>query len=180
MQTMQSNLFYCKITLHVSGVAAPIIRSTKSITAASATGHNIGPATSFQRGQIWSRWTEVAVPMLRPVTEAAVTVFSTPADRCGRHPKHLEWFCSKINTCILLHLVWFLLTMIPWVVVTSKDLFCCAPFFARMLAEYRKNSSWVCVLFNLLSFVNFNTFDYLISWTNICRHQLNILQTLNG
>ena len=27
MQTMQSNLFYCKITLHVSGVTAPIIRS---------------------------------------------------------------------------------------------------------------------------------------------------------
>ena len=26
---MQSDLFYCKITLHVSGVTAPIIRSTK-------------------------------------------------------------------------------------------------------------------------------------------------------
>jgi len=30
MQTMQSNLFYCRITLHVSGVTAPIIRSDKS------------------------------------------------------------------------------------------------------------------------------------------------------
>ena len=30
MQTMQSNLFYCKITLHVSGDTAPIIRSTKN------------------------------------------------------------------------------------------------------------------------------------------------------
>jgi len=29
MQTMQSNLFYCRITLHVSGVTAPIIRSAK-------------------------------------------------------------------------------------------------------------------------------------------------------
>ena len=28
--TMQSNLFYCKITLHVSGVTAPIIRNTKN------------------------------------------------------------------------------------------------------------------------------------------------------
>jgi len=27
---MQSDLFYCKITLHVSGVTAPIIRSTKN------------------------------------------------------------------------------------------------------------------------------------------------------
>ena len=30
MQTMQSNLFYCKITLHVSGVTAPIIKSDKN------------------------------------------------------------------------------------------------------------------------------------------------------
>ena len=29
MQTVQSNLFYCIITLHVSGVTAPIIRSAK-------------------------------------------------------------------------------------------------------------------------------------------------------
>ena len=28
--SMQSDLFYCKITLHVSGVTAPIIRSTKN------------------------------------------------------------------------------------------------------------------------------------------------------
>jgi len=30
MQTIQSNLFYCRFTLHVSGVAAPIIRSAKN------------------------------------------------------------------------------------------------------------------------------------------------------
>ena len=30
MQTMQSNLFYCKISLHVSGVTAPINRSAKN------------------------------------------------------------------------------------------------------------------------------------------------------
>jgi len=30
MQTMQSNLFHCKITLHISGVTAPIIRSAKN------------------------------------------------------------------------------------------------------------------------------------------------------
>jgi len=27
---MQSDLFYCRITLHVTGVTAPIIRSTKN------------------------------------------------------------------------------------------------------------------------------------------------------
>ena len=29
-QSMQSYLFHCKVTLHVSGVTAPIIRSTKN------------------------------------------------------------------------------------------------------------------------------------------------------
>jgi len=28
--SMQSDLFYCKVTLHVSAVTAPIIRSTKN------------------------------------------------------------------------------------------------------------------------------------------------------
>ena len=40
----------------------------KTVTAASDTGHNIGTATSLQRGLIRPRWREVAVP------EAAVTV----------------------------------------------------------------------------------------------------------
>ena len=36
----------------------------KTVTAASGTGHNTGTATSLQRGLIWSRWREVAVPVL--------------------------------------------------------------------------------------------------------------------
>jgi len=43
---------YCRVTLHVSGVTVPIIRSTKTVTAASSTGHNIGKASSHQRGLI--------------------------------------------------------------------------------------------------------------------------------
>jgi len=42
---------YCKVTLHVSGVTAPI-SVLKTVTAASGTGHNIGTATSLQRGLI--------------------------------------------------------------------------------------------------------------------------------
>jgi hypothetical protein len=42
---------YCKITLYVSGVTAPIIRST--VTAASGTGHNIWATTFLQRNQIF-------------------------------------------------------------------------------------------------------------------------------
>ena len=48
----------------------------KTVTAASGTGHNIGTATSLQRGR------EVALPISWPVPEAAVTVFSTPDDGC--------------------------------------------------------------------------------------------------
>jgi hypothetical protein len=69
MQTVQSNSFYCKITLHVSGVTAPIIRILTTVTAACGTGHNIGTATSFQLGQVWtspdlatlegSSWTDI-------------------------------------------------------------------------------------------------------------------------
>jgi len=36
----------------------------QTVTAAYGTGHNIGTATSLQRGQIWPRWREVAVPIL--------------------------------------------------------------------------------------------------------------------
>jgi len=52
---------YCKVTLNVSGVTAPIIRSTKTVTAASGTGHNTGTATSLQHGLIGPRWREVPV-----------------------------------------------------------------------------------------------------------------------
>ena len=72
---------YCKVSLHVSGVTAPIIRSTKNCNCSLGTGRNTGTATSFQRGLI-GPWKEVAVPVLRPVLEAAVTVFSTPDDGC--------------------------------------------------------------------------------------------------
>ena len=67
---------YCKTTLHVSGVTAPSSGVPKTVTATSGTDHNIGTATSLQRGLIGTRWREVAVP------EAAVTVFSTPDDGC--------------------------------------------------------------------------------------------------
>ena len=36
----------------------------KTVTAASGTGHNIGTATSLQRGLIRPRWREVAAPVL--------------------------------------------------------------------------------------------------------------------
>jgi len=43
---------YCKVTLHVSGVKHPSSGVVKTVTQASGTGHNIGAATSLQRGLI--------------------------------------------------------------------------------------------------------------------------------
>jgi len=54
----------------------------KTVTATSGPGHCTGTATSLQRGLIGPHWREVAVPILWPVPEVAVTVFSTPDDGC--------------------------------------------------------------------------------------------------
>ena len=83
---------YCKVTPHVSGVTAPISRSTKNCV-----NKNTGAATSFQHGPIWPRWKEVAVPVLWPVTKAAVTVFSTPDDGCCDTRNMYSDFISVIN-----------------------------------------------------------------------------------
>jgi len=48
----------------------------KTVTAASGVGHDIGTATSLQRGQVG--------------TETTGTAFSTSDDGCGGHPKYEE------------------------------------------------------------------------------------------
>jgi len=55
---------YCKVTLHVSGVTAPIIRSTKTVNAACGTVHNTGTATSLQRDLFGPGRRKVAVTVL--------------------------------------------------------------------------------------------------------------------
>jgi len=54
---------YCKITLHVLGVIAPIIRSSKNVTAASGTGHvtyqgnNLPPLAVTMHGTMNMKYT---------------------------------------------------------------------------------------------------------------------------
>jgi len=83
----------------------------KTVTA----GHNIGAATSLQRGLVGTvpirlRWREVAVPILWPVPEAEFTVFNTPDDGCC--DTRNMWSDFAVNICIPLHLVGFLLTLL--------------------------------------------------------------------
>ena len=52
-------LFYCNITLHVSGAVHTHHQECIKLTTASGTSHIIYAATSLQRGQ-WPLWSEVA------------------------------------------------------------------------------------------------------------------------
>jgi len=72
---------YCRVTLHVSGVTAPIIRRTKNCICY-LWYKSCGIATSFHRGPIRPRWKEVAVPVPWLIPEVADTVFSIPDDGC--------------------------------------------------------------------------------------------------
>ena len=71
---------HCKDTLHGSGVTAPIIRSTKNCNR--NLRYQYLPHDSQKPVPIRQRWREVAVPILWPVPEVTVTVFSTPDDGC--------------------------------------------------------------------------------------------------
>jgi len=62
--TVCRNLFTAK-SLYMFRVSPhPLSGVLKTVTAASGTGHNIGTATSLQRGPMRPRWREVAVPVL--------------------------------------------------------------------------------------------------------------------
>ena len=80
--TVWRHLFTAK-SLYMFRVSQhPSSEVLKTLTAACGTGHSTGTTTSLQRGLIRPRWREVAVPILWPVAEAAVTVFITPDDGC--------------------------------------------------------------------------------------------------
>ena len=60
--TVRRYLFTAK-SLHMFWVSLhPPSGVLKTVTAASGTSHDTGTATSLQRGHIWPRWREVAVP----------------------------------------------------------------------------------------------------------------------
>ena len=54
----------------------------------------------------WPRWREVATQKIWPVPEAVFTVLCTPDERCGWHPKHVEWTCRIINRLLCVASCW--------------------------------------------------------------------------
>jgi len=80
--TVCRHLFTAKSLYMFRASQHPSSGALKTVTATSGKGHNTGRATSFQRGLIRPRWKEVAVPVLWPIPEVAVTVFSAPDNGC--------------------------------------------------------------------------------------------------
>jgi len=64
----------------------------QTVTTASDTTHIICAATSLILGLATIEWDSCRIIWLVPV--AVTKVLCTPDDGCGRHPKHVEWFCS--------------------------------------------------------------------------------------
>jgi len=81
--TVCRHLFTAKSFYMFRASQRPSSGALKTVTATFGIGHNTGTTTSFQRGLSRPRWKEVVVPVLRPIPEVAVTVFSAPDDgRC--------------------------------------------------------------------------------------------------
>ena len=80
----------------------PIIRSTQNCNYSL----RYSAGTSLQRGEAWPHWREVAAQKIWPVPEAVVTVFCTPNDGRGWHPKHVEWTCRIINRLLCIASRW--------------------------------------------------------------------------
>ena len=78
------------------------------VTAASCTGHifvqlpssNVAKLASKRCTKIW------------PVPEAVVTVWCTPDDGCGWHPKHVEWTCRIINRLLCVASRWTIINIV--------------------------------------------------------------------
>ena len=94
---------------------------SKTVPAASGTGHTTGTATPLLRGLVWTSCTSrlvqlvqtrprrrgVAVQVVWPVPEAAGIVFDAPDDGCCDTLETCRVVLQWINICILLHLLDF-------------------------------------------------------------------------
>ena len=103
---------YCKATLYVSGVTAPIIRSTKNCNCSLRyrSYRNIGAATSLQRGHIGPRWREGAdqyYDLYRRLRLQFLVLLMMGVVT----PETCKVILQLINICILLQLVGFLLIL---------------------------------------------------------------------
>jgi hypothetical protein len=85
-------LFYCNITLHFGCRPHPSSGAHKTVVTATGTSHMIVQLPHSNVANLATlEWGSYTVPV------TVTTVLCTPDDWCGRHPKHVEWYCSNIK-----------------------------------------------------------------------------------
>ena len=73
----------------------PSSRVHKTVVTATGTSHTIVHLPHSNVAKLDTlEWGRCTIIWLVPVT--VTTVLCTPDDGCGRHPKHVEWYCNKI------------------------------------------------------------------------------------
>ena len=109
----QSILFYCKISLHVSGVfhthhqeyrKLQVQNPVQDIWTVQLPSSNVAKAT-LEEG---------SCTVHLSCTGGCIAVLCTPDDGCGRHPKHVEWSCSIINWLRTAASCWFTFNTDLW------------------------------------------------------------------
>jgi len=123
-QNCNYSLRYCAATSLQRGQAWQRWREVAAQKNMTSTGSNVANLA-------WPRWREVAAqklawprclrhwsaPLARleggscTVPEAVVTVLYTPDDRCGWHPKHVEWTRRTINRLLCVASRWTIINI---------------------------------------------------------------------
>ena len=95
----------------------PIIRSTQKCN------YSLPPSLP-PTWQSWLRRREAAAQKIWPVSEAVFTVLCTPNNRCGWHPKYVEWTCRIINRLLCVASRWIIINMSHRVTCVFRTIIC--------------------------------------------------------
>ena len=96
----KQSIYYSASSLYMFRVSTtPIIRSTHNCN------YSLRYWSYFLCSYLSPTWSRSSLATLEggscTVSEAVVTVLCIPDDRCGWHPKHVEWTCRIINKTAL-------------------------------------------------------------------------------
>ena len=90
-------LFYCKIIVYVSGAVHTHHQEYTKLKLQPPVQVICSCSYLTPTWPTWPRWSEVAAQIIWLVPVAVITVLCTPDNGCGRQPKHVEWYSSKIK-----------------------------------------------------------------------------------